>query len=201
MKLNIIFIIAIVIFASCESGDALKTLTMKDGRTIIVENGIKYYQSINDFMTAVSFSFDKSNANCPVDTTKFQIGGKYKITGVSSDTIGAWKVAKFGNWIEQYGLKANRPYYVCTRLFKKYLSLPSTGMMIVPTSTIDSMGYCPGINFSTFIIDKDTHLKSAILKTGERVIGYDAEGNHIFYYIPNLKKITWKFSIQEDGWE
>lgn len=152
-------------------------------------------------MSSVSFSFDNANVNRSIDTISYHIGERHKIIGYSSDTIGAWEIAKFGNWIEPYGLRANHPYYVSTRLIKKYVSLPPNGMMIVPALNTDSMGYCPGITFPTFIVDKDTNSKFAILKTGERVIGYDSDGNNIFYYIPNLKTVTWKFSIQDDGWE
>lgn len=201
MKHIIFFTIAIILFVSCESEEGLNTLTMKDGRTISIGNDIKYYQTINDFMSSVSFSFDNANDSYTVDTINYLIGERYKITGYSSDTIEAWEIAKFGNWIEQYGLRANHPYYVATRLIKKYVSQLSNGIMIVPTLNIDSMGYCPGITNPTFIIDKDTNSKFAIFKTGERVIGYDSDGNSIFYYIPNLKTVTWKFSIQDDGWE
>lgn len=201
MKLNIIFTIAILLFVSCESEDVLQMLTMKDGRTITIGNNVKYYQSINDFMSSVSFTFDSTNDNGSVDTISYLIGERYKIIGYSSDVMGAWEIAKFGNWIEKYGLKANQAYYVCTRLYKKYVNQPPKGIMIVPALNTDSMGYCPGINIPTFIIDKGTTSNFAILKTGERVIGYDSDGNSIFYYIPNLKTVTWKFSIQDDGWE
>lgn len=201
MKLNILISFVIVILVSCESGDVITTLTMKDGRAITIVNGVKYYPSVNDFKSSVSFTFDSANDKGSVDTISYRNGERYKIKGYSSDTIVAWEIAKFGNWIEKYGLKADQNYYVCTRIFKQYVSRPPEGTMIVPALHNDSMGYCPGINYPTFTADYNKDSKFAILKTGERVIGYDSDRNSIFHYIPNLTKITWKFSVQDDGWE
>ena len=118
----------------------------------------------------------------------------------------AWKIAEFGDWIKQYGLIPNTPYYVATRVYVKYVSSPPSGLRIVPKYGEEYMGYCPDILPRTFQVYENAPGKIKVLTTGIRYIGYDSNRNQVNINIPsfidnNANRLIWNFLIRDDGWD
>ncbi len=188
-------------FISCDSEGNTTCVTMKDGVTIEVETSIKYYNTEEDFIHSISFNFHKDFAFYPKIEFEYRPNEEYELSGYSQKFIGCWEKAQFGEWITQYGLSPYLTYYVCTKTYVQYVSLPPEDYMIVPKLSNDNMGVCPNIGSKTFLALNDNKKQTSTLITGVRFIGYDSHQETVNIELPQLNNIIWKFLIQSDGWE
>lgn len=202
----IILVTVICLLQGCDKEEPIIKNVMKDGVEIVVPTKVRYYDSEEEFIHNVSFSFHREYDLKMVEEVEYTFGEQYVVTGYDQRYNGVWEKAKFGDWISSYGLDASDTYYVCTTVVTKYLNIPPQGLMIVPKLGIELMGYCPGIDPKTFLVDYATERDASILLTGARTIGYDSDGNSISISVPsffnnNTTNLTWKFLIQTDGWD
>lgn len=177
---------------------------MKDGNTITVYSSQKSYLDKDEFVHRVSFSFPRSYEYGDIEEIKYLEDSTYTVSGYNQSFIGYWEIAKLGEWSRDYGLDPNKVYYVATKVYAKYVPLPPNGLRIMPKLGGIFMGYCPGMEPSTFWVDNDSDAKVSTLTTGVRYIGYDSERNTIDCEIPsfvdnNDNKLTWKLLIRDDG--
>ena len=174
---------------------------MNDGTTIEVETVVKFYNTEDDFIHSTSFNFHKDYAFYPKAEFEYNLYKSYELSGYAQNFIGDWEMAQFGEWITKYGLIPHYTYYVCTKTYVQYVSLPPQGYMIVPKFSKENMGFCPNIKDNTFLTLNDYKNNTSILITGVRFIGYDSSYKSINTELPTLNNIIWKFLIQDDGWE
>ncbi len=186
----------------CASEDYILHVNMKDGNIITVDSRPKFYDSEEAFVHSVSFPSLENYLTTNVEDISYEINGRYSIVGYDKVCTGCWEKAKFGVWATKYGLSPNKVYYVATDVFTKHLPAVPEGMMIVPQKDNDSMGFCPGIAYATFIDTNDYKTGICILQTGNKSIKYDSNGVFINININNLKEqLTWKFQIQKEVWD
>lgn len=187
---------------SCSSEDDIVHAVMRDGITFDVDSHIKFYETEDAFLHGVRFFPGRQIQPDEIENIDYEISGKYSLTGFSQMETGSWEMAKFGNWASRYGVSPEAVYYVATEVYTKKLPLLPDGLMIVPNNHNEGMGFCPGIAAQTFIYENDYTVNSCVLKTGNRIIKYDINGNPINISINSLKEqLTWKFQIQKDVWD
>lgn len=187
---------------SCSSEDDILHAVMNDGNTFSVDSRIIVYETEDAFLHGVRFFPDSQILTDEVEGVDYEINGKYALTGFSQMETGSWEMAKFGSWASNYGIIPNTVYYVATEVYIKKLPLVPDGLMIVPNTHNECMGFCPGIAAPTFIYQNNYAANSCILKTGNRVVKYDTNKDPINININNLKEqLTWKFQIQKEVWD
>lgn len=173
---------------------------MNDGNTINVASRKITYHSEEDFVRGFSFSFECNYNFSNKECINYDVGESYEVNGYDQTFIGSWQIAKFGDWIKNYGLNTDEYYYVATLIYAKYIERPITGTMIVPQT---GLGCSISEENKTFSVLSDKETNTSILLTCVRLIGYDKNKSAINLCIPQLtnNNITWKFLIQSDGWE
>lgn len=206
MKYPLLLVICSLVFCCCEPENNPTSVTMKDGKTITVYSSQKSYLDKDEFVHRVSFSFPRPYKYDDVEEIKYLEDSTYTVNGYNQSFIGCWEIAKLGEWSRDYGLASNKVYYVATKVYTKYVSLPPNGLRIVPKLGGIFMGYRPDIEPRTFWVDNDFDAKVSILTTSTRYIGYDSEGNTIDCEIPSFinnkeNKLTWRFLVRDDGWD
>lgn len=206
MKYYSILLVIVCVLCSCDSEDELSEITMMDGNTITVDKYKRFYSTEEEFVHDVSFSFPREyNLNC-VEKIDYLNNQEYTVYDYNQSFIGCWVIAEFGNWIKEYGLIPNVPYYVSTMIYVKYLSETPKGLRIVPKFGEEHMGYCPDIIPKTFRVYHYSNRKLNVLTTGFKYIGYDSKRKPIAINIPSFidnskNKLTWNFLIRDDGWD
>lgn len=186
MKYPALCLIVISVLCSCESEDDLMNVTMQDGNTITINSSQRYYHSEEEFVHCVSFSFPRSCEYSEVEEVEYLKDSEGIVSGYSQSFIGCWEAAKFGEWVRDYGLNPNDVYYVATKVYTKYVSMPCEGLRIVPKFGGQFMGYCPDVEPRTFRVNNDSDAQVGVLTTGVRYIGYDSEGNRIACEMPSF---------------
>lgn len=184
---------------SCNEEDNICTLTMNDGTTIDVASTKITYHSEEDFVRGLS-SFECNYNFSNKEYINYNVGESYEVNGYDQTFVGSWQIAKFGNWIRNYGLNPDEFYYVATLIYAKYIERPTTGTMIVPQT---GLGCSLSEEDNSFSVLSDKETNTAILLTCVRLIGYDKNKSAINLCIPQFtnNNLTWKFLIQSDGWE
>ena len=186
----------------CSSEDDMLHVVMKDGTTFDVESHVKVYETEDAFLHSVRFFPESQILPDEMENIDYEINSKYSLAGFSQMETGSWDMVKLGNWASRYGIRPDAVYYVATEMYIKKLPLLPDGLMIVPNTHNESMGFCPGIATQTFIYENDYTANSCVLKTGNRIIKYDINGNTINIDINKLKEqLTWKFQIQKEVWD
>lgn len=179
---------------------------MRDGHTITTNSSQRYYTDEDSFVHGVSFAFARSYDYSEIEEMEYQDDSEGKVTGYNQSFIGSWEIAKFGEWIRDYGLEPGKVYYIATKVYAKYISMPPKGLRVIPKPEERFMGYCPDIEQRTFWVYNIPDEQVCMLITGVRYIGYDSERNSINYEVPsftdNKKNIlTWEFLVRDDGWD
>lgn len=197
---------AAFVCCSCDNDNNPMRVSMKDGNTIIVNSSPKFYPDEDKFVHAVSFKFPCSYDFSQTEEVEYTEDTEGAVKGYNQFFIGRWEAAKFGDWIRSHGLQPGKIYYVATKVYTKYVSRTPEGLQIVPKLGIASMGYCPDREPKTFRADYNRDAQAYVLSTGVRYIGYDSEGNCLYYEVPsfvndNKKDPTWKFLVMTDGWD
>ena len=186
----------------CSSEDDMLHVVMKNGTTFDVESHVKVYETEDAFLHSVRFFPESQILPDEMENIDYEINSKYSLAGFSQMETGSWEMAKLGNWASRYGIRPDAVYYVATEMYIKKLPLLPDGLMIVPNTHNERMGFCPGIATQTFIYENDYTANSCVLKTGNRIIKYDINGNTINIDINKLKEqLTWKFQIQKEVWD
>ena len=206
LKFHLVLFVVAFLFCGCESEDDTITVTMRDGHTITTNSSQRYYTDEDSFVHGVSFAFARSYDYSEIEEMEYQDDSEGKVTGYNQSFIGSWEIAKFGEWIRDYGLESGKAYYIATKVYVKYTSMPPIGLRIVPKYGGHYMGYCPDIEQRTFRVYNNPDQNVSMLITGVRYIGYDSERNSINYEVPsftdNKKNIlTWEFLVRDDGWD
>lgn len=204
MKLIFCLILIMLMLCSCETKDDSIRVTMEDGQSIVVSSSPKYYPNEDEFVHSVSFSFPRSYIPGHAEEINYLNESEGSVSGYDQSFIGAWEIARFGDWIKEYGLKPNNNYYVATKVYAKYVSQPPRGLRLVPKYEGDFMGYCPNVEPKTFLVNKLSQTEDIALLTGYRYIGYNSERETVNIEIPsfiNNNNLIWKFLIRDDGWE
>lgn len=179
---------------------------MRDGHTITTNSSQRYYTDEDSFVHGVSFAFARSYDYSEIEEMEYQDDSEGKVTGYNQSFIGSWEIAKFGEWIRDYGLESGKAYYIATKVYVKYTSMPPIGLRIVPKYGGHYMGYCPDIEQRTFRVYNNPDQNVSMLITGVRYIGYDSERSSINCEVPSFtdnKKdiLTWEFLVRDDGWD
>lgn len=186
----------------CSSEDDMLHVVMKDGTTFDVESHVKVYETEDAFLHSVRFFPESQILPDEMENIDYEINSKYSLAGFSQMETGSWCMVKLGNWASRYGIRPDAVYYVATEMYIKKLPLLPDGLMIVPNTHNERMGFCPGIATQTFIYENDYTANSCVLKTGNRILKYDINGNTINIDINKLKEqLTWKFQIQKEVWD
>ena len=206
LKFHLVLFVVAFLFCGCESEDDTITVTMRDGHTITTNSSQRYYTDEDSFVHGVSFAFARSYDYSEFEELVYQDNSEGKVTGYNQSFIGSWEIAKFGEWIRDYGLESGKAYYIATKVYVKYTSMPPIGLRIVPKYGGHYMGYCPDIEQRTFRVYNNPDQNVSMLITGVRYIGYDSERSSINYEVPsftdNKKNIlTWEFLVRDDGWD
>lgn len=179
---------------------------MRDGNIITTNSSQRYYTDEESFVHGVSFAFARSYDYSEIEEMEYQDDSEGKVTGYNQSFIGSWEIAKFGEWIRDYGLESGKAYYIATKVYVKYTSMPPIGLRIVPKYGGHYMGYCPDIEQRTFRVYNNPDQNVSMLITGVRYIGYDSERSSINCEVPSFtdnKKdiLTWEFLVRDDGWD
>ncbi len=201
---NIILLLIIHLLLStsscCESSTL--TVTMTDGNTLNIPNEITVYYTQEDFEKDISFGFIRNYYPSEISYIDYLEGVHTSITGVDDTFCGTWKLARFGNWISEFGLVPNKTYYVATKTYAKYVNTPPDGLSIMPRKYTDTnMGYIPQSTQRTFQFYHINHDFSVLL-TGIPIIGYNSDREPLNLILTNLTKpLLWNFTIVENGWD
>ena len=206
LKFHLVLFVVAFLFCGCESEDDTITVTMRDGHTITTNSSQRYYTDEESFVHGVSFAFARSYDYSEIEEMEYQDDSEDKVTGYNQSFIGSWEIAKFGEWIRDYGLEPGKAYYIATKVYVKYTSMPPIGLRIVPKYGGHYMGYCPDIEQRTFRVYNNPDQNVSMLITGVRYIGYDSERSSINCEVPSFtdnKKdiLTWEFLVRDDGWD
>ena len=206
LKFHLVLFVVAFLFCGCESEDDTITVTMRDGHTITTNSSQRYYTDEDSFVHGVSFAFARSYDYSEIEEMEYQDDSEGKVTGYNQSFIGSWEIAKFGEWIRDYGLESGKAYYIATKVYVKYTSMPQIGLRIVPKYGRHYMGYCPDIEQRTFRVYNNPDQNVSMLITGVRYIGYDSERSSINCEVPSFtdnKKdiLTWEFLVRDDGWD
>ena len=206
LKFHLVLFVVAFLFCGCESEDDTITVTMRDGHTITTNSSQRYYTDEESFVHGVSFAFARSYHYSEIEEMEYQDDSEGKVTGYNQSFIGSWEIAKFGEWIRDYGLESGKAYYIATKVYVKYTSMPPIGLRIVPKYGGHYMGYCPDIEQRTFRVYNNPDQNVSMLITGVRYIGYDSERSSINCEVPSFtdnKKdiLTWEFLVRDDGWD
>jgi hypothetical protein len=206
LKFHLVLFVVAFLFCGCESEDDTITVTMRDGHTITTNSSQRYYTDEDSFVHGVSFAFARSYDYSEIEEMEYQDDSEGKVTGYNQSFIGSWEIAKFGEWIRDYGLESGKAYYIATKVYVKYTSMPPIGLRIVPKYGGHYMGYCPDIEQRTFRVYNNPDQNVSMLITGVRYIGYDSERSSINCEVPSFtdnKKdiLTWEFLVRDDGWD
>lgn len=206
LKFHLVLFVVAFLFCGCESEDDTITVTMRDGHTITTNSSQRYYTDEESFVHGVSFAFARSYDYSEIEEMEYQDDSEGKVTGYNQSFIGSWEIAKFGEWIRDYGLESGKAYYIATKVYVKYTSMPPIGLRIVPKYGGHYMGYCPDIEPRTFRVYNNPDQNVSMLITGVRYIGYDSERSSINCEVPSFtdnKKdiLTWEFLVRDDGWD
>lgn len=206
LKFHLVLFVVAFLFCGCESEDDTITVTMRDGHTITTNSSQRYYTDEESFVHGVSFAFARSYDYSEIEEMEYQDDSEDKVTGYNQSFIGSWEIAKFGEWIRDYGLESGKAYYIATKVYVKYTSMPPIGLRIVPKYGGHYMGYCPDIEQRTFRVYNNPDQNVSMLITGVRYIGYDSERSSINCEVPSFtdnKKdiLTWEFLVRDDGWD
>ncbi len=190
---------------SCENEDAIYNVQMRDGNTIRVQNTQRFYASAEEFAASGSFAFPRPFNYKDIEPIDYSVDTISVVYDYNQSFTGAWEVAEFGDWIKDYGLKPNTPYYVGTTMFAKYISLPPEGRELYPYFQGGKyMGYLPGIEGTNYYVTYSNANGCLILTTGLRFVGYDYSRNAINMHITtfpnnNPHELTWYYVIS-DAW-
>lgn len=206
LKFHLVLFVVAFLFCGCESEDDTISVTMRDGNTITTNSSQRYYTDEDSFVHSVSFAFARSYDYSEIEEMEYQDDSEDKVTGYNQSFIGSWEIAKFGEWIRDYGLEPGKAYYIATKVYVKYTSMPPIGLRIVPKYVGHYMGYCPDIEQRTFRVYNNPDQNVSMLITGVRYIGYDSERSSINCEVPSFtdnKKdiLTWEFLVRDDGWD
>ena len=206
LKFHLVLFVVAFLFCGCESEDDTITVTMRDGHTITTNSSQRYYTDEESFVHGVSFAFARSYDYSEIEEMEYQDDSEGKVTGYNQSFIGSWEIAKFGEWIRDYGQESGKAYYIATKVYVKYTSMPPIGLRIVPKYGGHYMGYCPDIEQRTFRVYNNPDQNVSMLITGVRYIGYDSERSSINCEVPSFtdnKKdiLTWEFLVRDDGWD
>ena len=132
MKFQLFLIVMVFLFCGCESEDDIISVTMQDGNTITTNSSQRYYPDEDEFVHGVSFAFARSYDYSEIEEMEYQDDSEGKVTCYNQFFIGSWEIAKFGEWIRDYGLEPDKAYYIATKVYVKYISMPPKGLRIVP---------------------------------------------------------------------
>lgn len=182
---------------ACADSDDKERWVMKDGTVLYVEPEVRQYASEQEFVDEMAAGYMRRSGGrenpVPVDVEPDSMYGAKEIR------MKAWEKARFGPWAEEFGLAADKMYFVCT----------VTAMMEIPRDGADyvAMGvYCgndgDSIGFAPFGEDM-TRGYSMTLREGSsteartmlRYVGYDGEGNGVGYYYPvgEVENLKWRY--------
>lgn len=203
IKEGIFVILATFLFlCSCDKAETMYSLKMNDGKILTILPTSASYKSEKELLQQIPFIFSDTCVVSNKEGIKYQLDSTYNVTGVDQTLTGTWICAKFGEWIQNYGLSSNETYYIAPTIYCKYLEMPPSDLEIEPIQVVDDRGYVPDKNTKTFNVTYDKNHHCAILKTDFVLIGYDSNGNKINLLIPNyLNNLTWKFSIRKSLWD
>ena len=206
MKCPLFLIVMIFLLCGCESEEDIISVTMQDGNTITTNSSQRYYSDEDEFVHGVSFAFARSYDYSEIEEIEYKDDSEGNVTGYNQFFIGSWEIAKFGEWIHDYGLEPDKTYYIATKVYVKYLLMPPKDLRIVPKLGGRFMGYCPDIGQKTFRVYNNSDTQVSMLITGVRYIGYDSERNSINCEVPSFSnnkndKLTWEFLVRDDGWD
>lgn len=204
---SLICVIFIFIFVieSCDRDSNIVAITMNDGNEITINKlDVAYYRSEAQFEQSSIVTENIPIHTKDVEYIDYKDGKSYTIYKRAQTFTINWKIARFGEWISNYGLKPKKKYYVSTKVYAINVISPPSGLMISPKFYSNGMGYPPnGGSIKTFnVIQNKMGTNISTLITCTKFIGYDEEKNKIDINIPQLNDtIKWSFLIQKDGWE
>ena len=198
MTRYILFLLTALIVISCDSNPY--SITMQDGMTIQYVSTPKYYSTEDDFVHDVAFDFPHPYDYAMPQHIDYVQDSIYTVHGYNQTFIGHWEKAKFGDWIKAYGLVPKQYYYVATKVYAKYISMPQDELWIYPKLRT------PITHKPLYVgVERNKEKHACALFTGIRYIGYDSNGKGIYVEIPSFddkgdNQLTWKFSIDNDFW-
>lgn len=206
MRVHLCIVILVLLFCGCESKVNTITVTMKDGTAITTTPLQTYYPNEDGFVHGVSFAFQRKYDTSVFQKVEYKEDSIGKVTGYDQSFVGRWEIAKFGEWIRNFGLEPGKAYYVATKVYVKYLSMPPVGLQIIPDPEGRFMGYCPDLEKRTFRVYRMNEEHLVVLITSVRYIGYDVERNRVDCEVPSFPgdkrtKFTWRFKVTDDGWD
>lgn len=169
---------------------------MKDSYTFHTKKGIALYDNPTSFLnikkTVRRGSYDPN------------LRKRDSIYGYTEMKELSWERAKFGKWIEKYGLKSGEIYFVCTLGVTKRIP-SSSEYYVIPggydDSSKDSIGISEnsmetGFLASTTNIGGDYASRTIIKK-----IGYTASGEKVGIYYPiSPALLKWRYFLVKDLW-
>ena len=199
MSRYLLFLLAAFIVISCNSNPY--TITMQDGVTIQYVSTPKYYSTEDDFVHDVAFDFPHPYNYAMPQHIDYVQDSIYTIHGYNQTFIGHWERAKFGDWIKAYGLVPEQNYYVATKVYAKYISMPQDELSIYPKLRT------PITHKPLYVgVEHNKEKQACALFAGVRYIGYDTKGKGIYMEIPFFAnkgddQLTWKISVENDIWD
>lgn len=199
-----LFLLITFIISSCDSDPY--SVTMQDGRTIQYVSTPQYYSTEDDFVHDVTLNFPHQYDYSHVENIDYAKDSLYTVYGHDQTFIGYWQKAKFGDWIKVYGLEPNEYYYVATKWYTKFVSMPQGDLSIYPKSVEPFKRYHSESKTNSFITELNKGKHAYALSTAVKYIGYDSKGKSIYLEIPSFdddtnRQLTWKFSVDESFWE
>ena len=199
-----IFITILLLLVSCTQDEWFRSVTMQDGNTVLVHQQKHFYETESKFVHNVFFSWEHKFDITDVEQINYKVDSRYTVKGHNAFYFHHWEETQFGEWIEKYGLKANKTYYVATKVYAKFISMPPDSITISPKIGDSFLGYIPGAEASRFLLNYYKKENCCVMTTGIRYIGYDSEKNKIDIEIPlntdsNHNRI-WKFLTEYNIW-
>ena len=200
MRYTLLFIL-ITLLVSCqeEDGNYMICYSMKDGTTLHAQEDIQEYESACSFLNTENNLREK-----PKDIVILQDSKKDSIYGYDEIKSISWERAKFGNWVEKYGLNKANTYFVQT--IKVVKIIPSSDQYALTEGAYndfnkDSIGINQNTGKRGFVISSSNinggHEAYTIMKR----IGYDSDGNDVNIYYPiKPSDIKWKYFTIKTIW-
>lgn len=148
-----IFITILLLLVSCTQDEWFRSVTMQDGNTVLVHQQKQFYETESKFVHNVFFSWEHKFDITDVEQINYKVDSRYTVKGHNAFYFHHWEEAQFGEWIEKYGLKANKTYYVATKVYAKFISMPPDSITISPKIGDSFLGYIPGAEASRFLLN------------------------------------------------
>lgn len=183
---------------ACADSDDKERWVMKDGTVLYVEPEVRQYASEQEFVDEMAAGYMRRSGGrenpVPVDVEPDSMYGAKEIR------MKAWEKARFGAWVEAFGLATDKVYFVSTATVMK--EIPHDGadylaMGIYQGKDLDSIGFAPfgeGMVHGYYVqsSEADAPLEA---RTMLRYVGYDGEGNGVGYYYPvgEVENLKWRY--------